>query len=87
MPTDVMKTNVMQTDVMRTRATRSTDNVYYLPRRSRHAALMARIARQRGYECLKAGFYVTGGTLIGFALANLPALFAATLNVLPLHPM
>ena len=51
---------------------------------------MARMSQQRGFEFLKAGFYVTGGALIGFALAKLPALTAtltAMLGNLPPHVM
>ncbi|MFZ1922876.1 MAG: hypothetical protein WBD53_16170 [Xanthobacteraceae bacterium] len=49
---------------------------------------MARIAQQRGFEFLKARFYVTGDALIGVALAKLPALTAALtamLGNLPPH--
>jgi hypothetical protein len=67
---------------------RSADNVYYLPRRPKHAVAIVRVAQQRGYEFLKAGFYLTGGALIGFALAKLPVLCAALADVfytLPQH--
>jgi hypothetical protein len=73
---------------MRTNAMRSDDNVYYLRDRSPHAIAVTRMQEQRRHEILKAGFYVTGGAIIGFALANLPALSGAlltALNILPSH--
>jgi hypothetical protein len=73
---------------MRTSGMRSTDNVYYLPSKRKRAVAMTRVAQQRGTEFLKAGFYVTGGALIGFMLAKLPALsagLAAVLGTVPQH--
>ncbi|HEX3938941.1 MAG TPA: hypothetical protein VHX43_15665 [Xanthobacteraceae bacterium] len=73
---------------MRTSAMRSADNVYYLPSKRKRSATMTRHVRERGAEFLKAGVYVTGGALIGFVLAKLPALsaiLAAVLNTLPQH--
>jgi hypothetical protein len=71
---------IMRANVIRTTAMQSADNVYYLPKKTIHA--MARIQQQRSYEFLKAGFYVSGGVLIGFALANLPALSGVLLKAL-----
>ena len=73
---------------MQTSAMRSTDNVYYLPGKRKRTIGHSRVAQQRGTEFLKAGFYVTGGALIGFMLAKLPALsavLAAVLRTLPQH--
>ncbi|HTZ04082.1 MAG TPA: hypothetical protein VMC05_17245 [Xanthobacteraceae bacterium] len=73
---------------MRTNLMRSTDNVYYLPRRPRRAVAAARIAQQRGHEFLKAGFYMTGGAVIGFMLAKsagLSAALTAVVTSLPPH--
>lgn len=78
----------MRVTAMRTSAMRSADNVYYLPSKRNRAVAITRVSQQRGYEFLKAGFYVTGGALIGFALAKLPALsaaVAAVLSTLPQH--
>ena len=75
---------------MRTSTMRSTSNVYYLPKKARQAVAMARIQQHRSYEFLKAGFYLTGGALIGFALAKLPALsaaLAAIIGALPQNPV
>jgi hypothetical protein len=73
---------IMRANVIRTTAMQSADNVYYLPKKTIHAMAMARIQQQRSYEFLKAGFYVSGGVLIGFALANLPALSGVLLKAL-----
>lgn len=73
---------------MRTNVMRTEDNVYYLPNRRARAVAMARIQESGSHEFLKTGFYVMGGALIGFALANLPALSGAlmtALNILPPH--
>jgi len=73
---------------MRTNAVRTEDNVYYLPNRRNRAVAMARIQESGGNDFLKVSFYVIGGALIGFALANLPALSGAlltALNILPPH--
>jgi hypothetical protein len=72
---------------MRTNVIRTEDNVYYLRERPACTIAMAR-QEQRTDKFLKAGFYVIGGALIGFALANLPALSGAlltALNILPPH--
>jgi len=74
---------------MRTNVKRTEDNVYYLRNRPRaDTVAVARMQDQRSHEFLKIGFYVIGGALIGFALANLPALSGAlltALNILPAH--
>jgi len=73
----------MQTNVVRTNVMRTEDNVYYLPAKSTRAAAQTQELR---YEFLKAGFYVTGGALIGFGLANFPALSTALLTALNILP-
>ncbi len=80
-----MRTNAIRTNVLRTNVTRTEDSVYYLPAKSARAAAQTQELR---YELLKAGFYVTGGALIGFGLANFPAFSTAlltALNILPPH--
>lgn len=72
---------------MRANVMRTEDNVYYLRDRSPRAVAVARM-QERSHEFLKAGFYVTGGAVIGFALANLPILsgaLLAALHILPPH--
>ncbi len=73
---------------MRTNVMRTEDNVYYLRNRPARAVAMTRIQDERSHEVLKTGLYVIGGALIGFALANLPALsgtLLTALNILPPH--
>ncbi len=78
----------MGVKTMRTNVMRTEDNVYYLRDRPARSIAMARMQEQRSHEFLKTGFYVIGGALIGFALANLPAVSGAlltALNILPPH--
>lgn len=70
---------------MRANVMRTEDNVYYLRDRSPRAIAVARV-QERSHEFLKAGFYLTGGAVIGFALANLPALSGALLTALHILP-
>jgi hypothetical protein len=70
---------------MRANVMRTEDNVYYLRDRSPRAVAVTRL-QERSHEFLKAGFYVTGGAIIGFALANLPALSGALLTALRVLP-
>lgn len=70
---------------MRSNVMRTEDNVYYLRDRSQRAMAVTRV-QERSHEFFKAGFYLSGGAIIGFALANLPALSGALLTALHILP-
>lgn len=67
---------------------RSQNNVYYLHRRPARAIAVAQVQKRPSHDFLMTGFYLVTGALVGFGLANLPALSGAiltALNVLPAH--
>ena len=74
---------------MRTNVMRSEDNVYYLTRPQARVSAVSLAQNKRARQFLMIGSSVMVGALIGYGLANLPALWAAISTVLhlPMHQL
>ncbi|MGA2895032.1 MAG: hypothetical protein ABSE22_19365 [Xanthobacteraceae bacterium] len=74
---------------MRSNVKRSEDNVYYLVRPQTRVPAVSLAQNKRARQILVIGSSILAGALLGFGLANLPALSAAIATVLhlPMHQL